>query len=71
MVFAIYVPYFMDIPPESDYLKHLITGLLIIYAIVDLIFLLNYVSIELRIMRRAEPGTLKEYGTFISIKRNI
>jgi len=84
MVFAIYIPYFMEIPPESDFLKRLITGFLIIFAIVDLILLLNYVSIEYsqegflpktffryRIMRRAKTGNLKEYGIFIGIKRNI
>ena len=76
MVFAIYVPYFMDIPPESINFKRFITVLLIICAIVDLIFLLNYVSIEYsqegffpktffryRIMRRAQTGNLKEEET--------
>ena len=73
MVFAIYIPYFMDIPPESNNFKIFITVILIICAIVDLIFLLNYVSIEYsqegffpktffryRIMRRAQTGNLKE-----------
>ena len=72
MVFAIYITFFMDIPPESM----LIIGLLIICAIVDFIFLLNYVSIEYsqegffpktffryRIMRRAQTGNLKEEDT--------
>jgi len=75
MVFAIYIPYFMEIPPESDFLKRLITGFLIICAIVDLIFLLNYVSIEYsqegflpktffryRIMRRAKTGKSYKEG---------
>ena len=76
MVFAIYIPYLMDIPQESYNFERFITVLLIICAIVDLIFLLNYVSIEYsqegffpksffryRIMRRARTGTYKEGET--------
>ncbi|MHA1475691.1 MAG: hypothetical protein ACTSPA_02975 [Promethearchaeota archaeon] len=70
MVFAIYIPYLMDIPPESNNFERFITVLLIIGAIVDFIFLLNYVSIEYS-QRRAKTGNLKEYGIFIGIKRNM
>jgi len=75
MVFAIYVPYYMDIPPESYNFEIFITVILIICAIVDLIFLLNYVSIEYsqegffsksffryRIMRRAKTGASYKEG---------
>ncbi|QEE17336.1 hypothetical protein DSAG12_03169 [Promethearchaeum syntrophicum] len=75
MVLAIFVPYFMGIPPESINLKRLITGFLIICAIADLIFLLDYVSIEYsqegffpktffgyRIMRKALTGASYKDG---------
>ena len=76
MVFAIYVPYFMENPQESINFERFIVILLVISEIVDLIFLLNYVSIEYslegffpktffryRIMRRAQTGNLKEEET--------
>ncbi len=75
MVFAIYIPYLMDIPQESNNFERFITVLLIICAIVDLIFLLNYVSIEYsqegffsksffryRIIRKAKTGASYKEG---------
>jgi len=70
MVFAVYITYFMNFPPERIIFERLLMGLFIICVIVDLIFLLNYVSIEFS-QRGAKTGTLKEYGIFIGIKRNI
>ena len=46
MVFVIYVQYFMDIPQDSYISEHFIFVLSIIIAIIDFIFLLNYISIE-------------------------
>jgi len=76
MVFATIYSFFMYIPQENFDFESFITVLLVICAIVDLIFLLNYVSIEYsqegffpktffgyRIMRRAQTGNLKEEDT--------
>lgn len=70
MVCAILVTFLMDFPPEGIIFERLLLGLLIISAIFDLVFLLNYVSIEYS-QRKAKPRNLKEYGTFISVKRNL